>query len=180
MELTEQLAEELKIRPKQVEETVKLLDGGATVPFIARYRKEATGGLDDTTLRHLTERLEYLRGLDKRKKDVLERLVELGKWTEALNGKVKSALTLQEVEDLYEPYRPKRRTRAMAAREKGLEGLARTLQNERVLDVAAAAQNYVNSDRDVNSPAEALAGARDILRKNLPRMPAPGGWPGGR
>ncbi len=89
MELTEQLAEELKIRPKQVEETVKLLDGGATVPFIARYRKEATGGLDDTTLRHLTERLEYLRGLDKRKKDVLERLVELGKWTEALNGKVR-------------------------------------------------------------------------------------------
>ena len=167
MELTEQLAEELKIRPKQVEETVKLLDGGATVPFIARYRKEATGGLDDTTLRHLTERLEYLRGLDKRKKDVLERLVELGKWTEALNGKVKSALTLQEVEDLYEPYRPKRRTRAMAAREKGLEGLARMLQNERVLDVAAAAQNYVNSDRDVNSPAEALAGARDILAEEF-------------
>ena len=125
MDILKQLAEEFKIRNTQVENTVKLIDGGNTIPFISRYRKEMTGGLDDQLLRELSERLTYLRNLESRKEDVTRIIEEQGKLTEELKTNIAKAKTLQEVEDIYAPYKQKKRTRATIAKEKGLEPLAK-------------------------------------------------------
>ena len=121
MDLVKVIAGEMNLKPWQVEETIKLLDSGNTIPFIARYRKEATGELDETVLRTMVDRLEYLRNLEKRKEEVLRLIDEQGKLNPELKAKILTAAKLQEVEDLYRPYKQKKRTRASMAREKGLE-----------------------------------------------------------
>src|SRR5690606_10700116 len=138
------LAAELNIRASQIEATVSLLDDGATVPFIARYRKEATGGLDDTVLRNLEVRLAYVRELESRRAAVLESIDAQGKLTPELSEAITAADTKQRLEDLYAPFKPKRRTRAQIAREAGLQPLADLLLAERNADPLVAAQDYVN------------------------------------
>jgi len=155
------IAAEINARPQQVTSAVTLLDEGATVPFIARYRKEATGGLDDTQLRRLEERLSYLRDLAARRHTVLESIRSQGKLTDELEGKIAGVETKAELEDLYLPYKPKRRTRAQIAREKGLGPLAEALLADRSLVPADAAAAYLNGD--VPDVKAALDGARDIL-----------------
>ena len=124
MDFVNRLAGEFKLRPQQVQAAVELLDAGNTIPFIARYRKEATGSLDDQVLRELAERLEYLRNLEKRREEIAAALEEQGVFTDELKQQLAAAATLSELEDIYRPYRPKRRTRATIARERGLEPLA--------------------------------------------------------
>lgn len=158
-----QLADELGARPQQVAAAVELLDGGATVPFIARYRKEATGGLDDTVLRNLEVRLIYVRELEERRAAVLESIDQQGKLSAELAKEINAADTKQRLEDLYAPYKPKRRTRAQIAREAGLEPLADAIVNDTACDPAALAADYVNPDKSVNDVKAALDGARDIL-----------------
>ena len=163
MDLIAILAREFSLRPEQVQKVIELLDSGNTIPFIARYRKEATGSLDDQVLRSLAERLEYLRGLDRRRAEIQKSLTEQGVLTPELTERLAAAATLAELEDLYRPYRPKRRTRAMIARERGLEPLAALLSMPRTLPrpLEALAADYISDDvPDVES---ALAGARDIL-----------------
>jgi len=157
------IAEELNIKTEQVLNTVSLLDGGATVPFIARYRKEMTGSLDEVAITSIRDRLVQLRELDKRRDTVLNSIEEQGKLTDELKQKIMDAETMTELEDLYLPYKPKRRTRAIIAREKGLEPLASAImaQREKNLQVKAAA--YVSEEKGVASADEALAGARDII-----------------
>ncbi len=147
---------------------MRLIDEGNTIPFIARYRKEATGELNDEVLRNLDERLKYLRSLEERKAQVLESISAQGKLTDELRARVEAAETLTAVEDLYLPYRPKRRTRAMIAKEKGLQGLADALLAQTPgLDPEKEAAKYVDPAKEVNSPAEALAGARDIIAESV-------------
>src|SRR3569833_639204 len=155
------IATEIGAQPKQVEAAVGLLDEGATVPFIARYRKETTGGLDDTQLRKLDERLGYLRELEDRRATVIESIRSQGKLTEELEGRLLAAATKSDIEDLYLPYKPKRRTRAEIARERGLEPLADLLLQNRTLTPAEAAQAYIKGE--VADAKTALEGARDIL-----------------
>ncbi len=164
MDYTELLAGEFSLRPQQVRAAVELLDAGNTIPFIARYRKEATGSLDDQVLRELAERLEYLRNLDKRRDEIRKSLSDQGVLTEELEGQLAAARTLSELEDLYRPFRPKRRTRATIAKERGLEPLALWLmiQNPHG-DPLAEAEKYVNPEKEVPDAESALAGARDIL-----------------
>ncbi|MBX3464903.1 MAG: RNA-binding transcriptional accessory protein [Planctomycetes bacterium] len=157
------IARELNVRPEQVAAAVALLDEGATVPFVARYRKEATAGLDDTQLRTLEQRLVYLRELEERRGAVLASIDEQGKLTEALRGAILAADTKQALEDLYLPYRPKRRTKAMLAREAGLQPLADQLLADPTLDPRAAATAFVAADRNVADVDQALEGARFIL-----------------
>lgn len=162
------LAKEFNIRVQQVETTVELIDQGNTIPFIARYRKEATGNLDDVVLRDLNERLGYLRNLEKRKEEVLRLIDEQGKLTEPLKKQIIAAQVLQEVEDLYLPYRQKRKTRASVAREKGLEPLAQRMilvQDNAVLEKEAVA--FVNEELGVETREEAMQGAMDILAEDL-------------
>src|SRR5690554_4438304 len=166
------LAEELAVRPQQVTATVELLDGGATVPFIARYRKEVTGGLDDTQLRTLHERLGYLRELEERRAAVLAAIEEQGKLTAELEGLIRAADTKQRLEDLYLPYKPKRRTRAQIAREAGLEPLADALLADPTLDPQAEAAKYLRApdekgEHGVPDAKAALDGARDILAERF-------------
>ncbi len=164
MDIIQTLAQELQIRSGQVEAAVKLIDEGNTIPFIARYRKEATGSLDDEVLRNLYERLNYLRNLEEKKQQVIASIEEQGKLTEELKAQIENAQTLVVVDDLYRPYRPKRRTRATIAKEKGLEPLANliTLQMaDKPLEEEAAA--FLNPEKEVNTVQEALAGASDIL-----------------
>ena len=163
MDYSERLAGEFSLRPAQVRAAVDLLDAGNTIPFIARYRKEATGSLDDQVLREMAERLEYLRNLDKRREEIQKSLEEQGVLTEELAGQLAEAKTLSELEDLYRPYRPKRRTRATVAKEKGLEPLALWLMMQVPGDPAAEALKYVDPEKGVADAEEALAGARDIL-----------------
>jgi uncharacterized protein len=158
-----QIAEELGVRVAQVEATLELLDGGATVPFVARYRKEATGGLDDTQLRKLEERLGYLRELEDRRATVLASIEEQGKLTAELKQKILAADTKTRLEDLYLPYKKKRRTKAMIAREAGLEPLADALLQDPMLAPEEAATAYVSSEKGVEDAAAALDGARSIL-----------------
>ena len=147
---------------------MRLIDEGNTIPFIARYRKEATGELNDEVLRNLDERLKYLRSLEERKAQVLESISAQGKLTDELRARVEAAETLTAVEDLYLPYRPKRRTRAMIAKEKGLQGLADALLAQTPgLDPEKEAEKYVDPAKEVNSTAEALAGARDIIAEAI-------------
>jgi uncharacterized protein len=158
-----QIAAELKVRPAQVNAAVTLLDGGATVPFIARYRKEATEGLDDVQLRELDARLVYLRELEERRAAVLKSVDEQGKLTPALRAAIEAAPTKQELEDLYLPYKPKRRTKAMIAREAGIEPLADRLFADPSLDPSAEAAAFVNSEAGFADALAVLDGVRDIL-----------------
>ena len=168
MDYTELLASEFNLRPRQVAAATELLDAGNTIPFIARYRKEATGSLDDQVLRELAERLEYLRGLDKRRDEIRKSLTEQDVLTAELEEKLQAARTLSELEDLYRPYRPKRRTRATVAKERGLEPLALWLmiQNPRGVPEEEAAK-YVDPEKEVPDAESALAGARDILAESV-------------
>ena len=159
------LAEELKLKPQYVENVVTLLDEGNTIPFIARYRKEQHGAMDDTTLRSLADRLQYLRNLAQRREEIKKSVAAQEKLTDELSAAIDAAKTLSELEDLYRPYKPKRRTRATVAREKGLEPLALLLFGQSP-DLAApeeSARDYVNPEAGVNDVAEALAGASDII-----------------
>ncbi len=168
MDMIKTLAQELSIKPWQAEAAVKLIDEGNTIPFIARYRKEATGELNDEVLRALGERLTYLRNLEEKKQQVLSSIEEQGKLTEELKNQIEAAQTMVVVDDLYRPFRPKRRTRAMIAREKGLEGLANVI----LLQITKAplekeAERYISAEKGVTSAAEALAGAKDILAESI-------------
>ncbi|MEU4380862.1 Tex family protein [Micromonospora echinofusca] len=159
----QRIADELGVAERQVRAAVELLDGGATVPFIARYRKEATGLLDDTQLRTLEERLRYLRELDERRAAVLESVRGQGKLDEALEAQIMAADSKSRLEDIYLPYKPKRRTRAQIAREAGLEPLAESLLTDPSQDPREAAAGYVDAEKGVADPAAALEGARAIL-----------------
>ncbi|MBR2700080.1 MAG: RNA-binding transcriptional accessory protein [Clostridia bacterium] len=162
------LAREFKLREAQVRAVIELLDAGNTIPFIARYRKEATGSLDDQLLRELSERLEYLRNLDKRRQEIEKALTEQGVLTPELQKQLSEARTLSELEDIYRPFRPKRRTRATVARERGLEGLAAWLQMQPLKgDPVAQAERYVDPEKDVPDAEAALSGARDILAETV-------------
>ena len=167
MELVKVLAAEFRQPAAKVENVIALLDGGNTVPFIARYRKEMTGAMDDQLLRELSERLAYLRSLDQRREEVREAVASQDKLTEELSAALDKALTLAEVEDLYRPFRPKRKTRASVAREKGLEPLAAALLlQEKNADPTKLAEGYRNAEKGVETGEEALAGARDILAED--------------
>ncbi|MGI5122511.1 Tex family protein [Marinactinospora thermotolerans] len=159
----QRIAEELGVRERQVEAAVGLLDGGATVPFIARYRKEATGALDDAQLRTLEERLRYLRELEERRSSVLESISSQGKLDEALEARIMAADSKARLEDIYLPYKPKRRTKAQIAREAGLEPLANRLLADPGLEPTATAEAFVDPEKGVADTAAALAGARAIL-----------------
>ena len=169
MDIQTLLTQEFHLAPWQVENTVKLIDEGNTIPFIARYRKEATGELDDQLLRELEERLAYLRGLEKRKAEVLASIESQGALTQELSAALSAAATLAAVEDLYRPYRPKRRTRASMAREKGLAPLAETLlaQSSACPDPLQLAAAYVDPEKEVESPQAALDGAVDIIAEQV-------------
>ncbi|WP_075352160.1 Tex family protein [Algoriphagus marinus] len=158
-----QIAQELQIRPNQVKATLELLDGGGTVPFISRYRKEATGELDEVQVAGIRDRVEQLRELDKRKEAILKSIQEQGKLTPELEGKVKGAETMSKLEDIYLPYKPKRRTKGMIAKEKGLEPLAELIFSQKSIDLDSEASNYLDAEKEVNSIEEALQGARDII-----------------
>ena len=169
MDFVAVLAREFSLRPEQVRAVIERLDAGNTVPFIARYRKEATGSLDDQLLRELTERLEYLRSLDKRRMEIEKSLAEQQVLTDELRAALAAAATLAELEDIYRPFRPKRRTRATIARERGLEGLAQALLLQQpfkgTLETLAAP--YINNEKDVPDAESALAGARDIIAETI-------------
>ncbi|MBN8905682.1 MAG: RNA-binding transcriptional accessory protein, partial [Rhodospirillales bacterium] len=161
--ISQQIAEELNVREQQVEATIALLDGGATVPFIARYRKEATGALDDAQLRTLEERLTYLRELEERRVTVLNSIREQGKLDATLEAAILAADSKGRLEDIYLPYKPKRRTKAEIAREAGLEPLADLLLTQPQNDPQTAALPFVDADKQVADAAAALDGARAIL-----------------
>lgn len=168
MDIIKKLAEELNIGRHQAEAAVKLIDEGNTIPFIARYRKEATGSLNDEVLRNLDERLKYLRNLEDRKSQVIASIAEQEKLTPELELKIKEAQTLVAVEDLYRPYKPKRRTRAMIAKEKGLEPLADLISMQMTAEpVEKAAAGFVSEEKGVASVQEAIQGARDILAERI-------------
>ena len=164
MNIEQIIADELKIRLSQVEATVKLIDEGNTIPFIARYRKEMTGSLNDEVLRNLYERLTYLRGLEERKATVLASIEEQGKLDDELRAKIEAAQTMVVLEDLYRPYKPKRVTRAQIAKKRGLEGLATTIQLQMAKEpLEKEAQRYVSEENEVPDVAAALQGAEDII-----------------
>ncbi len=172
MDIIAKLKEELKVEKWQVEAAVKLIDEGNTIPFISRYRKEATGSLNDEVLRNLDERLTYLRNLEEKKEQVLKSIEEQGKLTDELKERIVAAETMVVVEDLYRPYRPKRKTRASVAKEKGLDGLAQfILAQETTEPIEAEAAKYVHEDEDaakcVKNVAEALQGAKDIIAEMI-------------
>ena len=165
MDIVKKLCEEFSITPKQADGTIKLIDEGNTIPFIARYRKEATGSLDDEILRNFDERLKYLRSLEERKEEIINHLTELEVITDELREKIAAAQILQELEDIYRPYRPKRRTRATVAKEKGLEPLAQRilLQEDKTGDPLEIAKEFINPEKEVNTAEEAIEGAKDII-----------------
>lgn len=167
LKIVQRIADELSVQPRQVAAAVQLLDEGSTVPFIARYRKEVTGNLDDTQLRQLEERLLYLRELEERRATIIASIAEQGKLTDELRAAIDAADSKQTLEDLYLPYKPKRRTRAQIAREAGLEPLAQALLANPLLDPQAEAAAYVNTDRGVADVKAALDGARDILSEQF-------------
>lgn len=168
MEFTQIIAQELGLRLNQVKEAVQLIDAGNTIPFIARYRKEATGELDENALRSIVERLEYLRNLEQRKSEVLRLIEEQGKLTEELSSQIQKAKILQEVEDLYRPFKQKRRTRATVAKEKGLEPLALwILEQYPKAQPTEEAQKYISPELGVGDSEEALSGAADIIAEMI-------------
>lgn len=168
MDINQKITEELGVKLWQVEAAVKLIDEGNTIPFIARYRKEATGTLDDEQLRKLYERLVYLRNLEEKKEQVLATIEEQGKLTEELKKQILEAQTQVVVEDLYRPYRPKRRTRATIAKEKGLEPLSTLIMLQKTKEsLEEVAKQYINEEKGVANVQEALEGARDIIAENI-------------
>ena len=168
MDIIQALTQELQVEKWQVEAAVKLIDEGNTIPFISRYRKEATGSLNDEVLRNLHERLLYLRNLEDKKKQVLSSIEEQGKLTEELKKSILEAQTLVVVEDLYRPYRPKRRTRATIAKEKGLEPLANLILLQMTdKSIEEEAESYVSEEKEVKNVKEAIAGASDILAESV-------------
>ena len=168
MNIQKKIAEELNIKEWQVEAVIKLIDEGNTIPFIARYRKEAHGSLDDEQLRNLSERLAYLRNLEEKKQQVLASIEEQGKLTEELKKQILEAQTQVVVDDLYRPYRPKRRTRATIAKEKGLDGLAQIiLAQETTKSLEEEAQSYLSEEKGVETVKDAIDGARDIIAEQI-------------
>lgn len=168
MDILKIIQQELEVKLSQVEAAVRLIDEGNTIPFIARYRKEATGALDDEQLRKLNERLQYLRSLEEKKRQVLSIIEEQGKLTEELRGEIENASTLVAVEDLYRPYRPKRRTRATIAKEKGLEPLAALIRLQMIeISVLECAKEYISEEQGIKTEEEALEGAKDILAEDI-------------
>ena len=168
MDIIKTLAQELEIKEGQAEAAVQLIDDGNTIPFISRYRKEMTGSLNDEILRKLYERLNYLRSLEEKKAQVLATIEEQGKLTEELRAQIEAAQTLVTVEDLYRPYRPKRRTRATIAKEKGLEPLAQLILLQKTArPLEEEAQAYVSEEKGVSGAAEAVAGAQDIIAEQI-------------
>lgn len=168
MDIIRVLQEELQIGYKQAEAAVNLIDEGNTIPFIARYRKEATGSLNDEVLRNLDERLRYLRGLEEKKEQVIGSISEQGKLTPELERQIREAMTMVAVDDLYRPYRPKRRTRAMIAKERGLEPLAELILAQETREpVEQAAEAFVSEEKEVPTAADAIAGAKDIIAERI-------------
>lgn len=168
MDIAKVIAKELGIKVSQVEATIKLIDEGSTIPFIARYRKEVTGSLNDEVLRDLYERLNYLRNLEERKETVIASIAEQGKLTQELEQQIKEAMTLVAVEDLYRPYKQKRRTRATIAKEKGLEGLANIIYLQMTdKPVEKEAEAFLSEEKEVNTVEDAIAGALDIIAENI-------------
>ena len=166
------IADELNIKISQVENTIKLIDEGNTIPFIARYRKEVTGGLSDETLRTFSERLNYLRNLEKRKEEVTNSIEEQGKLTEEIVKDLENAVTLAEVEDIYRPYKQKKKTRATVAKAKGLEPLAEIiLAQTETRDINEIATEYINEEKEVKTAEEAIQGALDIIAENISDNP---------
>ena len=168
-DIIKELAKELGIREKQVENTVALIDEGNTIPFIARYRKEVTGGLDDAVLRSLYDRLVYLRNIKARREEIIRLIDEQGKLNDELIEKIQKVSTMTELEDIYRPFRPKRRTRATIAKEKGLEPLADIILAQELMDgdILHIAASYIDPDKEVNTAQEALQGALDIVAEVL-------------
>ena len=168
MDISAKLAEELNIKKSQAEATIKLIDEGNTIPFIARYRKEVTGALNDEILRNLYERLTYLRNLEDKKQSVLGSIEEQGKLTEELKARIEAAETLVVLEDLYRPYKQKRKTRASVAKEKGLEPLAAyILEQNAATPLTETAQAYVDAEKGVADAKEAIDGAKDIIAEQI-------------
>ena len=167
-QIYKKIADELNIRESQVEATVKLIDDGNTIPFIARYRKEVTGNLSDEILRDLGERLTYLRNLEKRKEEIVRLIDEQGKLTDELTTKIASTMVLSELEDIYRPYKPKKRTKATIAKEKGLEPLANIiyLQAEK-RNIFEVAKEFINEEKGVKSEEDAIQGALEIIAENI-------------
>ena len=170
MDIIKTLAEEFKLKEEQVAKTVELIDGGDTIPFIARYRKEVTGSLDDAVLRDLNDRLEYLRNIEKRKEEVKGLIDAQGKLTPEIEKAILDAKTITEVDDIYRPFRPKRKTRASVAREKGLEDLAKLIMEQRLEyapSIEEVAETFVSEEKEVADAAAALAGASDIIAEDI-------------
>ncbi len=168
MDIIQKIKEELKVEKWQVDAAVKLIDEGNTIPFISRYRKEATGSLNDEQLRNLDERLTYLRNLEEKKEQVVKSIEEQGQMTEELKKKILDAQTLVVVEDLYRPYRPKKKTRASVAKERGLEGLAQyILSQDAKEELKVEASKYINEEKEVKNEEDAIAGAKDIIAEMI-------------
>ena len=163
MNINEILKKEFSLRDEQINNTIALIDDGNTIPFIARYRKEMTGEMSDVTLRAFYDKLIYLRNLQSRKEDVIRIIEEQGKLTEEIKLNVEKANTLQEVEDIYAPYKQKKRTRATIAKEKGLEGLALSILSSNIEKLEIEARKYINEEKEVNSVEDAIKGAIDII-----------------
>ena len=170
MDIIKTLASEFKLKEEQVQKTVELIDGGDTIPFIARYRKEVTGSLDDAVLRDLFDRLEYLRNIESRKEEVKALIDAQGKLTPEIENAIINAKTITEVDDIYRPFRPKRKTRASVAREKGLDGLAQYIMEQRISyepSIEEYACEYISEEKEVSSADDALAGACDIIAEDI-------------
>ena len=170
MDIIKKLAEEFKLKEEQVEKTVALIDEGNTIPFIARYRKEETGSLDDNVLRDLDDRLTYLRNIEKRKAEVTNLITEMGKMTDEIAASIAAAQTITEVDDIYRPFRPHRKTRASVAKEKGFEPLAELIMSQQKSyepSIEEQAEAYVSEEKKVESAADAIAGACDIIAESI-------------
>ena len=167
MEIEKLLSLEFSLRPVQVQNIINLLDEGCTIPFIARYRKELTGGVDDQTLRAFDDRLKYLRNLEKRKEEVTKAITEQGNMTEEIQQALNNAGTLTEVEDIYRPFKPKRKTRASVAIAKGLEPLADFILSQKGGSIEEKATEFISEEKGVNSIEEAISGAKDIIAEKI-------------
>ena len=167
MDIVGILREELKISEKQINSTIGLIDEGNTIPFIARYRKEVTGNLDDEILRNFEVRLNYLRNLSNRQEEVIRLIKDQDKLTEEIERAILRADNLQKIEDIYRPFKPKRRTRGMVAREKNLEGLAGIIYNQEDVDLIEEAKKYIDTEKEVLSVEDALNGAMDIIAEDI-------------
>ena len=170
MNINERLAQEFNLKLEQVENTVALIDEGNTIPFIARYRKEVTGSLDDNILRDLYDRLTFLRNIEKRKQEVSELITAQEKMTPEIQAAIDAAQTITEVDDIYRPFRPHRKTRASVAREKGLEDLAILIYTQEPSyspSIEEQAEAFINEEKGVNSVEEALQGAKDIIAEDV-------------